>query len=235
MWLAICEVSDVAGLWAVIGLRRLGVKPLEIVLPEELVFGARWSHGVGGSGADVRIRLRDGREIRSDRIAGVLNRLGEIPASWLERIRREDRDYVAQEWHALLTSSLTALACPVLNPPSPPSLCGAWRHTSEWRLLAAAAGLETLPFRMTSEAETPSAASLAGHGLVIGPEVVGPIPPVLHERCISLAAAARTPLLGIDFGLTPEGQWCFQDATPLPDLRVGGRASLEALRRALGA
>jgi hypothetical protein len=46
---------------------------------------------------------------------------------------------------------------------------------------------------------------------------------------------SATPLLGIDFQISPGGAWTFADATPFPDLPRGGLALLDAIARALQA
>lgn len=238
MWLAICEPSDVSCLWAVAGLRRLGVEPLQIVLPAELVAGAKVAHHVDAGTATMSIRLRDGREISSDLVHGVLNRLLEVPACWLARFRPRDADYVAEETQAMLASAMRALGCPVLNPADPATLPGRWRGVAEWRWLAAHAGLPTLPYRLSTwkepaQPEPPERRTV----LVVDGQVYGP---GTHDRalvqgCAALAQDAATPLLGVDIAAWPDGTWLFDRATGLPDLRTGGLAGLRALKRALGA
>jgi hypothetical protein len=39
---------------------------------------------------------------------------------------------------------------------------------------------------------------------------------------LRLSELTATPLLGIDFQVTPAGEWIFSNATPFPDLRLGG-------------
>jgi hypothetical protein len=51
--------------------------------------------------------------------------------------------------------------------------------------------------------------------------------------CARLAQLSATDLLGIDFNLTWTGDWVFRNATPQPDLRLGGEALLDALAIAL--
>jgi hypothetical protein len=229
VWVAFCEPYDEAALWAVVGLRRLGLE-LEVVLGEEL-FAGSLSHTAGPSGTSLLAQLPDGRELRSGEIRGVLNRLLEVPPAWLGRFGGADRDYVAEEAHALLVSALRGLDCPVLNPPDPSALCGPIRGDAEWRALAAAAGLDTAPFALSTWAGDPPATEAAATVLVIGRRAVGAPSEELSDGCAALAALAGTPVLGVS--LDPGGR--VRTASPLPDLRAGGAEGLEALEEALTA
>ena len=53
--------------------------------------------------------------------------------------------------------------------------------------------------------------------------------------CVRLAAISATPLLGVDFIVSPVTGWTFVGATPTPDLISGGVPLLEALADALAA
>jgi hypothetical protein len=53
-----------------------------------------------------------------------------------------------------------------------------------------------------------------------------------RDACVRLAALADTPLLGIELA-RGRGGWSFVDASPWPDLTVGGEALLDALGAAL--
>jgi hypothetical protein len=55
------------------------------------------------------------------------------------------------------------------------------------------------------------------------------LPKDILGGCLQLARVADTPLLGIDLAQDTAGQWIFAAATPMPDLRVGGDAFLNAL------
>jgi hypothetical protein len=238
MWLAICEPADTSCLWAVAGLRRLGVEPLEVVLPAELMTGVDVAHHIDSAAASVRIHLRDGRQFSTGQVNGVLNRLLEVPATWLAGFAGRDAGYVAEETQALLASALGILGGAILNPPDPANLSGRWFGVAEWRWRAAHAGLPALPFRVgTWEEPAPPEPSERRSLLVVDGEVCGPGTPdrALVEGCVALARDAAVPLLGIDMAVGPDGTWVFDRATGLPDLRTGGLAGLRALKRALGA
>lgn len=236
MWLAVCEPHDEAGLWAVAGLRHLGVAPLEVVLPDELVAGARLVHRVGRDGASVELELGRGVTVGGDEVRGVLNRMVGVPPAQLERLRPPDRRYVQEEVVATLVSWLSALPCPVLNRPTPALLCGPWMAPAQWRSLASRAGLPARPWRLASWDEpAPDEPAERAVALVVGDEMTGEVPDAYAAGAVALAHAAGTGLLGVTFARDPEGAWAFEEATPLPDLRRGGRPALEALRRALDA
>jgi hypothetical protein len=233
VWVAICEPYDEPGLWAVAGLRRLGL-PLEVLLPDELVDGAVLVHRVGARDATVELRLRRGLVLRSGDVRGVLNRLLDVPEPPLLRLRPEDRAYAAEEFGAALASWLASLTCPVLNRPTPAGLGGPWRTPGQWRWMAAQVGLPALPWRLASwdESESPPVEERRSV-VVVGDAATGALPDGLASGCVALAQVARAGLLGVELASGSDGGWYVDTATPLPDLRSGGRAALEGLRRAL--
>ena len=202
----------------------------------------RWEHRVGAKGVTIDITQADGRRIRSDTIRGVLNRLVSVPYAPLLLAHPADRDYASQELTAFFLSWLYALSLPVINRPTPQGLAGQWRHRSEWLWLAAHAGLSTPHYQQTSQDST---VGQGGQGLVIaetpvhtvfivaGHVVGAAVPPHIRRACQRLAGLARTTLLGVDFTNGPAGSWTFAGATPMPDLRLGGEALLDALSGAL--
>lgn len=60
---------------------------------------------------------------------------------------------------------------------------------------------------------------------------MGPaLPRETRESCLRLAQLAETRLLGIELvSDTSSNSWTFAGATPMPDLRIGGEALLDAL------
>jgi len=151
-----------------------------------------------------------------------------------------DYVYATQEYAAFFMSWLSSFRQPVLNPASAQGLSGAWRHLSEWVYLAARAGLPTPVYHQASSdnvdetTETRKlfpAGTLTINSIVIKEQVVGQrLPPELEKGCVRLAELAETPLLGIEFALATSSQsWEFAGATPMPDLRLGGEALLDAL------
>ena len=89
---------------------RPGLSRSGFVLATELVHGARWEHRVGSWGSRTQLRLADGREIDSDDVRGVLNRLLWIAADGFLGAPDSDREYAGGEFHALVQSWLESWA-----------------------------------------------------------------------------------------------------------------------------
>jgi len=68
-------------------------------------------------------------------------------------------------------------------------------------------------------------------GRAVDPEMPAPV----REGCERLAALVDADLLGVDLEPSGAGAWTFAGASPLPDLRQGGEALLDALAAALQA
>lgn len=237
MWLVIAPPEDESADWAARGLARRGLAPVRLVAPEQLVYAIASEHRLGRDGVWFTLRTGRGETIDSRRIRGVLNRIRALPTAHLERAGPEDRDYAVEEWHALLLSWLAAVDGPVVNPPAPAGFGGQPRTGLEWRLLAGQAGLATDPLALDSRAAVPLAAGPARRPaaavLVLDGEAFGRVPPPVAEACVRLRQLAGERLLGIVLARDKAGRWRFLDATPLPDLRPGGAAFLDALARAL--
>lgn len=231
MWLVLSASSDAAAAWAAAGLRARGLHPLHHLTAEGLAFGVTWEHRIDGDGVQVRLSQLSGLTVNGSEVRGVLNRLLTAPLYAALLAQPADREYAQQELAAFFMSWLEALPGPVLNPPTAQGLSGAWRHPSEWMHLAAAAGLSTAPYTLSSRLGAFTPSPFPTHSvIVVDGEVVGPsLSPTLREGCQRLAALAQTPLLGIDFGFDAAGRWVFVGATPQPELRRGGEAFLDAL------
>lgn len=238
MWLVLCAANDLAALWAARGLTNAGLQPLEIVTAEALAYNRRFEHRLTRGQPSVNITLMDGRVIKGATVRGTLNRLQFIPSAHLRTANAKDRQYAEQEILALYLSWLHGLPGAMVNRPAPQGLCGAWRHPSEWNRLAARAGLPTSPYRQSEShaapslySETPSTNQMV---IVVQGHCCGPrLPEAIDAACARLAELAATDLLGVDFHLTPTGEWIFSKATPFPDLRLGGPEVLTTLAQAL--
>jgi len=245
MWLVLCPENDAPTRWAYHGLQARGLSPLEWVSAESLGLGARWEHRVGAAGVSFEVTLADGRRIRSGEVRGTLNRLLYPPLEGLPLFDPGDRDYVRQELQSFFMSWLSALPGPVLNRPTPWGLSGRWRHVSEWIALAGRAGLPVPPYSLSSRdvagvlstAPRPAPAGTPPVTLIVvaGTTVGAPATPEIRAGCVRLAELVQTALLGVDFVRAADGEWVFYDASPAPDLRLGGEALLDALACALGA
>jgi hypothetical protein len=238
MWVVLCDSVDLDGLWAFEGLRRRGVAPLELVTGEALAYAPRWVHRLGKTGNVVDLSLADGRAFASGDIVGGLNRLRQVPAAHLKAFEVSDFRYSAEELHAFFLGWLQTLDGQLLNPPLPPYLSGAFRHHTEWQVLAAHTGLVTRRYRQAAkdglvgvqslDPATPLCMALVVAGRVIAPPELEDA----REPCRQLATLTATPLLGVTFSLGEEG-WAFLDASPVPPLRVLGEAALDAIAEAL--
>jgi hypothetical protein len=238
MWLVLCGPNDLAALWAARGLEARGLKPLEIFTAEALAYNRRFVHSFTAPQPSVTIELADGREIHSAAVCGTLNRLQLVPSAHLRGANAADRQYAEQEIYALFLSWIYGLPGPVLNKPTPQGLSGAWRHLSEWIWLASQAGLSPLPYRQSDARAAPLPHAYPHSAtrsiIVVKDTCFGPAAPSsVLAGCVRLAQLSGTSLLGVDFQITPTGNWIFTDATPLPDLRLGGEALLDTLSKKL--
>lgn len=239
MWLVLCDANDASAILAYQALRQRGVAPVELITADTLSLAAHWEHRIEADRASVRFRLADGRAFDGDMLGGVLNRLYTVPIAHWRAAPKVDQDYVQQEMIAFFLSWLHALPCPVINRPTPQGLCGQWRPESEWVWLAQEAGLPVAPFRQSSfdrvdelkgEKRLVSPGAAIQTVMVIGDDVAGaPAPEPVTEGCRRLARSAGTDLLGVEFIPGAAGPWTFAGANPMPDLRWGGPALIEAL------
>lgn len=242
MFLILCTPHDQAALWAYQHLRHMPGSDVQLVTTGVLAAALSWNHRLNVDETSVCIRLADNREIDSSRLRGVLNRIVDAPTPHWAESDETDRLYVQQEMSAFYLSWLHGLPCPVYNPPTPQGLCGAWRQESEWAMLASEAGLPVPCYEQsTHSAEDDPATTLRLRGrttpvytaIVFQAAVDGlNLPPAVQRGCVALAELARTPLLGVDFSVGPSGALQFAGASPMPDLRLGGRGFLSTLQRA---
>jgi hypothetical protein len=228
VWLVTCQDNDSDAVLLATRLRETGLEPLELVLATELVHGARWEHRVGGWGSRTRLRLADGREIESDDVQGVLNRLLWITADGFLGASDTDREYAGGELHALVLSWLEGFGARVINRPAGLGLSGPWRTTDQWRALAREAGLEIRAYPEPSA--QPAELALV---LVIDGEVIedGGAPLPVCEGTLRLVTEQGHDLIELRF----DEEWRFADATLMPAVGYGGERRVHAVARALRA
>jgi hypothetical protein len=228
VWLVVCQDGDVDAAELALGLRDLGLDPLELVVASELVHGARWEHRVGAWGAHTRLRLADGRDIDSAAVCGVLNRLVWITAEGFVGASDVDREYAGGELHALVQSWLEGFGRRAVNRPAGLGLSGPFRTSEEWRALAREAQLEIRAF--PESADGPLELSPV---LIIDGEVVddGGAPAPVRTGALRLAAQLDHDLVELHF----DGDWRFAHATLMPALANGGDARVRAVAGALRA
>ena len=100
---------------------------------------AGWCHYVGSPGLATAVIA--GRRVAAGEITGVLTRMAFLAEQELVDIVPSDRAYAASEMTAFLLSWLSNLTCPVLNPPTPTSLCGPYWRSEQWNSIAKTAGM----------------------------------------------------------------------------------------------
>ena len=104
MWVVLCEVNDLAALWAYQGLAQQGLEPLELVSSEALSYSLRWNYTVGSERANINIELSNGKTLKGNEIRGVLNRMLYVHTEHLAK--SPDREYAIQEYNALFLTGL---------------------------------------------------------------------------------------------------------------------------------
>jgi hypothetical protein len=237
MWTIFCTPEHCAAVWALDGLRRRGLQPVELVTTETLAFATAWEHRVGSDGAHFKIALQDKRTLCSTRIRGVLNRLSAPSLALIAHAAPTEREYAASELQAFYLSWLHSLSGVVINRPSPLGLAGGWRHTSEWALRASRAGLRAPSYRQSAQDPsmrgysplTPQGTDPASV-IVLRDTVFGALmPESIQSACIRMSGTEGAEMLGIDFFKDADGQWTFGHANPMPFLPVGGEPLLDYL------
>lgn len=220
-------------LWAARGLRERGLLPLEIVSDKELAFSRRIAHTITNAQPAIEIALADGRVIEGTAVRGTLNRLQQVPADHLGAASPKDRQYAQQELFALFLSWLHGMPGSVVNRPTPHGLSGSWRHWSQWSWMAGNCGLATNTYRQDEWGENGAGNTQAMANqtvIVLDNGCFGPSRPApVTEGCVRLAELSENRLLGVGFQITRENSWLVTAVTPLPDLRIGGQALLDAL------
>ena len=234
MWLILQHEHDEAAKWAARELADQGCGPVLRLTDAELGSARRWEHRLEGTHTSIRCELADGRYFDGSKVDAVLNRLLFVSPVVTGNLRSVDRPYAMQEWNAFFLSWLSCLTCPVLNPPSPLGLSGAFRHPLEWRSLAFQAGFDAPgpAFVSRNNGAQHSKAGLDSlQVLLVGTNVISlqPLPPEVKKASIRLGALARTPLLGLRLRTTPNGAWEFLECSTTPDLRTGGENFIRAL------
>jgi hypothetical protein len=151
-----------------------------LIVPRDLSVRG-WQHFPVGGGDDT-IGLAAGA-IRAADVNGVLVRIAAVGPADLPHIVEEDRNYVATEMTAFLSSLLTSLRCPVVNRPSASALMGPGWSPERWRAAATAAGMDTAGTG-TGELVT-----------VVGGTCIGATNRDIADRALNLARLAHVEFL----------------------------------------
>jgi hypothetical protein len=161
----------------------------------------------------------EGVRYDSSEIQGVLVRSPAVMASDLSHITSSDRSYVASEMTAFLVYWLTTLRCPVLNRPTPRSLCGPGWYPEHWIHYAAQAGLRVRPMSRSitlTSVDPPRWPECSGpftELTVVGRAAFGNATPDVAAKACALAAVAGVDLVKFRF----DGA-CFLQADLCPTL-----------------
>jgi hypothetical protein len=153
-------------------------------------------------------------------IRGVLVRSPAVTASDLPHIAPSDCSYVAAEMTAFLVYWLSALRCPVVNRPTPRSLCGPGWYPEHWTHYAARAGLHVRPMNRSINLTSIDHPSWSPHSgpftelTVVGEASFGNASTDLAAKARELAAAASVDLVEFRF----DGEYFLQaDLCPTLD------------------
>ena len=144
-----------------------------------------------------------GRTVPVREITGVLTRLWAVGEADLPHVVPEDREYVAIEMSAFLTSWLSSLECPVLNRPTPTCLAGPNWRAEEWTHRAARLGIPVRTVERRSAlggepAPAPPPAGLASV-TVVGARCLGSGDETVRRHARRLAEHAGAGLLEVFF------------------------------------
>ena len=188
MWLVLCSPHDAAACWALTGLRRRGLVPIEAISPEGLVYSRALVHEIANGQPRTTFTLPDGRMIDSEGVQGVLNRMTGLPLAHLAGASREDALYAQLELHALMLSVLYGLGVRVVNSPTPQGLAGRLRSQAEWLALAGRLAFRTQDYREDDlngirTSGLPEGTAL--HAIVFDNQVYGAALPLTSEPGLS--------------------------------------------------
>src|SRR2546428_6144002 len=178
---------------------------------------AGWRHYVGSPGPSMAVIA--GRRVEDGEISGVLTRMAFLAEQELVDIMASDRAYVVSEMTAFLLSWLSSLTCPVLNRPTPTSLCGPYWRSEQWSSVANAAGMRVRPATRHVSPGTqllqsvqPSLATVT----IVGTECLGDADEKLMKQAKALARVAGVDFLSVQFS-SPGPDAFFVRASACPE------------------
>jgi len=132
--------------------RRQGADAVLLLTDADLLNSVGWSHVQQDMGTRTVLRLPDGRQLESDHIRAVFNRLRHLNPVHFKTLHPDDHVYALSEMFALLLSWQASLKCRVVNPASVRGLGGNNRSLLEWLKLAGESGIPTRSARFTTNA-----------------------------------------------------------------------------------
>ena len=240
MILVLCHPHDAAALWLHTTWREFGVRDVELVSVEQLVFSRAIVYRLTNAGDVGSVQLADGRTLHLEAIVGLINRVQHLPTSHFAMTDATEREYATAELHAFILAWLNSVAGRVLNPARPLDLGGGMFPRATVIHLAAMAGLPTDAWCAGSawpHSETaPRPLPITHAPVVFDGRLFGPlVPRTVQDGCRRLAALLGVPLLQVLFHHSEERGWRFADAVGHVDFRAGGRALAAAIARELSA
>lgn len=222
--LIIAEPSDSAALWLNRVLGTMLPGQVRLLTPGQLFYAPRQTQRKSDSIDQIEFDLHNQQQVHSDRLRGVINRVLQLPDRHLSQVAQGDRDYATGEMHAFALGWLACLPCPVLNPPTPGSLCGAHHPELVAMHLAALAGLPPL-----ADEERLDAPEGVDDHIVLDSAILGADLPQHEAQAIqTLAQLWGARLLQVQTRLL-KGQRFFHGATPLVNYPFGGTALAHAI------
>ena len=239
MWLIIADAHDAEANWLYVGLKQKGIANLHYLLPEELLgeYESGLQNSIGIS--DTNSNSEPGLNLGGDKIHGVINRMVNIPAKFLDRFHDADRTAIQQEWHAGFRRWLFSLSCPVFSPPSAELPQNAQLDPIEWARQARRAGFQVRPHDKNPAAAAVSEdpAEKAFMLIVFNQRVIAPrkIQEPIQTNCLNLARQVGTNLLGIELASSENGELEFVTASFVPALHRCGDILLESMAADLAA
>jgi hypothetical protein len=225
MIVILCHPGDASALWLAGSMRELA-GTVELVTVEELVYSRRIVYRLNDAGSNGGVVLADGRALRPESIAGLVNRVAYIPTQHFARALPTDRAYAEAELSAFLLAWINGVAGRVINPPLPFALGGALLRPPALMHFAAMAGLRTGGFRARAEAHEDARPPLpATHtALVFDGRTYGTVlPRPILAACRRFAAHTGASLMQVQFNRSPEHGFRFVNASPAVDFRLGGK------------
>jgi hypothetical protein len=235
----LCHPGDEAALWLDRTWHGLGIEAIELISVEQLAFSRHIVHRLDTAGDAGVIRIAGGRDVRTEAITGLLNRVQFVPTQHFARADAVERAYATAELSAFLLAWLHGITGRVINPPLPFALGGANFPIPTVAHMAATAGLPTCVWRASTRVDrrdtisppAPTHAVVVFDGRLFGPIV----PTSVQDGCRRLAILLGVPLLQVLLHHSREQGWRFVAVPAVVDFRIGGSGLARALARALGA
>lgn len=232
------NTDDEAGLRLLGALKKAGVKDIQLVTAEELIYAPRFCCGIKNGAPFFSIGLHNGQELNGENVAAVLNRIRYLPLQNAQQFRAEDRAYVVQELPAIFTFLFSILPGQLFNKSNGNSLNGRCRSALEWQLLAGNAGFDTgaLWFeqhelkQLGLQTGSPVKAVLFFNGKCFGNGITQDA--VLYQQCLALGKASGEKILEIYVQELNEGNR-FLGANLVPSFQGAGADFIHELKTLL--